>query len=112
MDGVKEFRNIAMINVEDADSLLFKPIDVKTDGLSSISLSGRVLLVSDNNSYTIDMPCILRLNVSCPRITAIIPGYDAPLRIEPGRYLLFNRALLERGQGPWHDLPITLPKSL
>ena len=88
VDGVKEFRNIAMINVEDADSLLFKPIDVKTDGLSSISLSGRVLLVSDNNSYTIDMPCILRLNVSCPRITAIIPGYDAPLRIEPGRYLL------------------------
>jgi len=88
VDGLKEFRNIAVINVEGVDSLLFRPIDVRTDDLSSISLSGRVLLVSENNSYKIDMPCILRLNVSCPRITAIIPGYDAPLRVEPGRYLV------------------------
>jgi hypothetical protein len=89
VDGVKEFRDVAVINVEDdVDSLLFRSIDVKTDGLSSISLSGRVLLVSGNNSYTIDMPCILRLNASCPRITAIIPGYDAPLRVKPGRYLV------------------------
>jgi len=87
VDGLKEFRDIAVINVEDVDSLLFRSIDVRIDGLSSISLSGRVLLVSDNNSYTIDMPCILRLNVSCPRITAIILGYDAPLRVESGRYL-------------------------
>ena len=88
VDGVKEFRDVAVINVEDVDSLLFKPINVKTSGLSTISLNGRVLLVSSNHSYTIDMPCILRLNVSCPRITAIIPGYDASLRVEPGRYLL------------------------
>ncbi len=88
VDGVEEFRNIALINVESVDSLLFRPVDIKTDGLSSISLSGRVLLESSNNSYTIDMPCILSLNVSCPRITAVIPGYDAPLRVEPGKYLV------------------------
>lgn len=88
VDGVEEFRNIAVINVETVDSLLFRPLDVKTDGLSSISMSGRALLESSNNTYTINMPCILSLNVSCPRITAVIPGYDAPLRVEPGRYLL------------------------
>jgi len=88
VDDVEEFRSIALINVESVDSLLFRPVDIKTDGLSSISLSGRVLLESSNNSYTITMPCILSLNVSYPRITTVIPGYVTPLRVEPGRYLV------------------------
>jgi len=88
VDGVKGFSVIAVINVENVDFLLFRPIDVWTDDLSAIGLSGRMLLVSSNNNYTIDMPCIMRLNVSCPLITAIIPGYDMPLRIESGRYLV------------------------
>lgn len=87
-EGVKEFRNVALINVEKIDSFLFRPIDVRVDGLSSVSLSGRVRLESINNSYTVNMPCILFLNVSCPRVTVIIPGYDAPLTVRPGRYLL------------------------
>lgn len=85
---MREFRNVALINVEKIDSLLFGLIDVRVDGLSSVSLNGRVRLESINNTYTVDMPCIFFLNASCPRITMIIPGYDAPLTVGPGRYLL------------------------
>ncbi|MEM3669806.1 MAG: hypothetical protein QW737_04645 [Nitrososphaerota archaeon] len=87
-EGVKEFRDVALINVEKIDSFLFRPVDVRVDGLSSVSLSGRVMLESHNNSYTVNMPCIHFLNVSCPRVTMIIPGYDAPMTVKPGRYFL------------------------
>ncbi len=53
-----------------------------------LSLSARVDLVSKDARYSIDMPCVLYFNTSCPRVTVIIYGYDAPLRIEPGRYSL------------------------
>jgi hypothetical protein len=40
-------------------------------------------LLSSDDAYS-----ILRLNASCSRITAIILGYDTPLRVESRRYLV------------------------
>ncbi len=87
-EGVSEFRQVAVIEVDDVDSLLFRIVDPRIEKLTSLSLSGKVKLESSNKTYEIDMPCILAVNTSCPRITMIIPGYDAPLTIESGRYLL------------------------
>lgn len=87
-EGIREFKDIAIIEVDDVDSLLFRIVDSRVEKLESLSLSGRVWLESSKKTYEINMPCILVLDSSCPRITMIIPGYDAPLTIESGRYLL------------------------
>ncbi len=88
VEGKREFREIAIIDVEDADSLLFRLVNLRVEGVSSISLSGIVRLESSSSSYEVRMPCIVFFNTSCPRVTMIIPGYDAPLKIESGRYIL------------------------
>ncbi len=36
--------------------------------------------------YRVSMPCLLSLGEPCVRILVLIPGYDAPLRIEAGEY--------------------------
>jgi len=87
-EGMREFKDIAIIEVDDVDSLLFRIVDSRVEKLESLSLSGRVRLESGEKTYEISMPCILFPASSCPRITMIIPGYDAPLTIESGRYLL------------------------
>lgn len=87
-EGHETFRNLGIIDVKDIDSVMFRVIESRVEGLSSIALSGVVKLESEDSSYTIDMPCMLWFNCSCPRITLIIPGYDAPLNIKAGRYLL------------------------
>lgn len=87
-EGVREFRHLAVIDLVEVDSLLFRVVDSRIEKLTSLSLSGKVKLESSNKTYEIDMPCIVVLNTLCPRITMIIPGYDAPLIVEPGRYLL------------------------
>lgn len=86
--GTKDFGEIAIIDVEKPDMLKFKLIDWSVEGLRSLSLSVRVDLVSKDTKYGINMPCVLYFNASCARVTVIIPGYDVPLRIEPGRYSL------------------------
>lgn len=85
-EGMRDFGEIAVIDIEKPDMLRFKLINWSVEGLRSLSLSGRAHLISESTSYRIDMPCILYFNVSCARITLLIPGYDAPLKIEPGRY--------------------------
>lgn len=87
-EGHIELNNISVIEVKTVDSLMFRVVDSRAEGLSSIALSGVARLKSENKSYKIDMPCILHFNSSCPRITVIIPGYDVPLTVDPGKYLL------------------------
>lgn len=88
IEGKREFREVAVIDIEDADSLLFRLVNLRVEGIDSISLSGIVRLESTIKSYEVRMPCIVFFNTSCPRITMIIPGYDAPLKIDSGRYIL------------------------
>lgn len=85
-EGMKDFGEIAVIKVDKPDMLRFKLINWSAEGLRSLSLSGRIDLVSESISYRVDMPCMLHFNASCARITLLIPGYDTLLRIEPGRY--------------------------
>ncbi|MEM2592893.1 MAG: hypothetical protein QXI60_09930 [Thermofilaceae archaeon] len=85
-EGVRDFGEIAVIEVDEPDVLRFKLINWSVEGLRALSLSGRVDLVSKGASYKVDMPCMLYFNASCARITLLIPGYDGLLRIEPGRY--------------------------
>jgi len=85
-EGVRDFGEIAVIEVDEPDVLRFKLINWSAEGLRSFSLSGRVYLMSEGASYKVDMPCMLYFNTSCARIALLIPGYDALLRIEPGRY--------------------------
>lgn len=86
--GMKDFGEIALIDIKKPDVLRFKLIDWDIRGLQSLSLSAKVHLVSKGANYSINMPCILCFNASCTRVTVIIPGYDVPLRIEPGNYSL------------------------
>jgi len=74
--------------VDDVDSLLFRIVDSRVEKVESLSLSERTRLESSKKTYEVSMPCILVIDASCPRITMIIPGYDASLTIEPGRYVL------------------------
>ncbi|MEM1711264.1 MAG: hypothetical protein QXU12_02565 [Nitrososphaerota archaeon] len=85
-EGVRDFGEIAVIEVDEPDALRFKLINWSAEGLRALSLNGRVDLVSEGTSYKVDMPCMLYFNASCARIMLLIPGYDGPLRIEPGRY--------------------------
>lgn len=85
-EGEREFRDVAVIDLGDVDVLLFRTVDSRIEKLKSLSLSGWVKLESSNKTYEIGMPCILVLNVSCPRVLMRIPGYDVPLTVEPGRY--------------------------
>jgi len=87
-EGVREFRDIAIIELDEVDSLLFRIVDSRVEKVESLSLSGRIRLESSKKAYEISMPCILVIDASCPRVTVIIPGYDAPLTVEPGRYIL------------------------
>lgn len=88
IEGKREFREIAVIDIEEADFLLFRLVNLRVEGVNSISLSGIVRLESSSKSYEVRMPCIVFFNTSCPRVTMIIPGYDGPLKIDSGRYIL------------------------
>ncbi|MEM1666578.1 MAG: hypothetical protein QXW12_04475 [Nitrososphaerota archaeon] len=97
--GTKDFGEIAIIDVGKPDMLKFKLADWGVEGLKSISLNIRADLVSKNANYSINMPCILFFNASCARIMVIIPGYDVPLRREPGRYSLRLKAYWAEAEG-------------
>lgn len=38
--------------------------------------------------YRVNMPCLLSVGEPCIRVMVLIPGYDAPMRIEAGEYQL------------------------
>ncbi|GEM_PF-775530 len=83
------FKNITTVSVpEDTAYVLFKPVSSNVSGKMHLMLNGKVVLVSVNDAkkYIIDMPCILSVNETCYRVQMIIPGYDRPLRVEPGTY--------------------------
>ncbi len=83
------FRDIATVKVpEDTPYILFKPISSNVSGEIRLLLNGRIELISEESAtkYVIEMPCLLSVNESCYRIQMIIPGYDKPLKVEPGTY--------------------------
>ncbi|MCX8185286.1 MAG: hypothetical protein RMI56_04000 [Sulfolobales archaeon] len=70
------------------------------EGEFNISISGLLVLKSEDRSYRIPMPCAISIGEPCYRVMVIIPGYDAPMSVEEDTY----RATLElnwraRGSG-------------
>ncbi len=89
--GSKVFRDIAVLRVYRESQILFKPSIHSSEkdipeGLN-LAVSATVELAGEGRSYRVVMPCIYSIG-PCYRILAIIPGYDAPMAVEPGEYRL------------------------
>ena len=63
--------------------------------------------LAGEREYIIDMPCAIATG-PCYRVMMVIPGYDAPLEIAPGRYdLLLSGACTAEGKG-WAELEVNI----
>ncbi len=90
-EGSKIFDNIAKLVVKNTSRIMVKvsgtPGSMVPDNISNLSLiiSGEMILKRGEKQYTIQMPCLYSIG-GCYRILVLIPGYDAPMDIEPGEY--------------------------
>ena len=84
--GTKVLRNVAVVDIENETSILFRILDREVVGNVKLCLGGKAILESGSRRYVISMPCLLVKGMPCYRVQMVIPGYDAPLRVEPGRY--------------------------
>lgn len=78
---------LGTLKVNSRCALQFKPILVPQifDEDVNLTVSG-VLLLSGVSEYRVVMPCLLSLGELCFRVLMLIPGYDAPMDVEPGEY--------------------------
>ena len=93
------FENIGIINMESQGSVRLRAEVVSVEGLDRIVLNGKAFLKSDEAEYEILMPCIYSLNAECYRILMVIPGWDQPLRIKPGKYSLSVKLTWANAEG-------------
>ncbi|MCD6084049.1 MAG: hypothetical protein J7J20_00750 [Desulfurococcales archaeon] len=97
--GEITYGNLGVLRTNKELEVLLKPAVKEVEGNLTISLSGEVLLVSDEKTYTIKMPCLMTVNTSCFRAAVLIPGYDEPLRIQPGEYNITLRLAWSATEG-------------
>jgi hypothetical protein len=76
----------------------FKPrITASVRGNATLLVSGTLVLKGAQRvrtpegggsvlEYKVNMPCLLSLGEPCFRVMVLIPGYDAPMRVEAGEY--------------------------
>ncbi|GBF09945.1 hypothetical protein apy_16700 [Aeropyrum pernix] len=87
----------------------FKTLEPEVRGSVSLIAGATVTLEGDEGSTVIHMPCILDINVGCIRPLAIIPGYDAPLPLNPGEYKVSIEITWSSASGKGEvNLPITI----
>lgn len=90
-EGSKIFENVAKLVVKNNTRIMVKasgtPGSMASYNISNLSLiiSGEMILKSGEKQYAIQMPCLYSIG-ECYRILILIPGYDAPMDIEPGEY--------------------------
>lgn len=80
--GSEKFENIGTLVVPAKTAIIVK-ISEKVDG--KIILGGVLTLRGEKLTYKISMPGFVATEPFV-RIMMVIPGYDAPLEIEPGKY--------------------------
>jgi len=97
--GEITYGNLGVLRTNKELEVLLKPAVKEVEGNLTISLSGEVFLVSDEKTYTIKMPCLMTVNTSCFRAAVLIPGYDEPLRIQPGEYNITLRLAWSATEG-------------
>lgn len=84
--GTKSFENIAKLVVKNSTYIIVEANGYYKQPINLfLIISGDLILKSDNNEYVIHMPCLYQTR-ECVRIMAIMPGYDVPIKIEPGTY--------------------------
>ena len=111
--GSITYTNITTIEIRDNNTrIIVNPKLLRQNGNFSLSLSGALLLKSIENgeTYRIQMPCLTVINEKCARPLMIIPGYDVPMKIEPGKYVATLILTWEaRGRGSF-DLNLYIEK--
>lgn len=85
-EGSKTFQNITTVEIGDDTSIQFRVLHSEAVGDLKIIVGGRAILESSGKRYVIDVPCMLVKDMPCYRIQMLIPGYDRPLKVEPGTY--------------------------
>jgi len=93
------FENIGTLNMQSQGSIKLRVEVISVEGLNGIVLSGKAILKSAETKYEVPMPCIYTLNTECYRILMIIPGWDQPLRIHPGKYSLSVKLTWSNAEG-------------
>ena len=86
--GSRVFEDVAKIKVYKTTGIIFKTqssFKKPVDGGPEIIVSGKIELRGEDKTYTINMPCLYHIG-ECIRILVLIPGYDQPLKIDPGEY--------------------------
>ncbi len=86
--GSRSFDNIAKLIVRNSSKIIAKASPTQGYASSgeniSLIINGEITL-SNNKNYVIQMPCLYSIG-GCYRILVLIPGYDAPMDIDPGEY--------------------------
>ncbi len=88
--GEETLPNVTRLKLEEETPIVFRVTDVIFEGNVSLALSGKAILrsVDGSRTYSITMPCMVVRGTNCFRTMNIILGWDAPITIEPGEYVL------------------------
>lgn len=112
---------LGTLTLDSACYVRFRPeLSASVRENASLIVSGTLFLRRGTDlEYSISMPCLLSVGEACFRILVLIPGYDAPMQIEPGVYevsltlswvasaqaeLVLKRLNVECGCVPWIPL--------
>ena len=93
------FENVGTLDLGSQAYVKFEAEVVSVNGLDKIVLDGKAILNSAKSKYEVIMPCIYSLNMECYRILMVIPGWDHPLKIEPGKYSLSIKLSWNNAEG-------------
>jgi len=85
--GSKLFSNVAKLNLSNDTYIRVVPVikEASKTGNVSLTLSAIIYLNNKEKNYSIFIPCLYSTR-ECARIMIVLPGYDAPLRVEKGEY--------------------------
>ena len=86
---------VGVISFKAPSFVVFKPVLRVLEGGVNLTVSGVLTLEATPGGepprrgggvYHVAMPCLLAQGAPCYRVMVVIPGYDAPLRVEEGAY--------------------------
>jgi len=84
--GGVEYPGAAIVGIRRGRVKLYA--SCRSSGLERVMVSGEAALTGGGVGYTIHMPCLFTLGEPCFRVETIIPGYDQPMEVQPGEYLV------------------------
>ena len=87
--GDREYSNIAKLIVRNETAIIARSMvdTISKSGTIEIIGGAKLILKGNNKTYVIAMPCAISTG-ECFRPMVIIPGYDVPMKIETGEYII------------------------